>query len=91
MTNYYNLDKNTMEIVEYPKNTNSVMEFTYIENVGVIEETNFINDINQVSNANPGLIPQYLSYVVNNSTQGPFDYPDEKVKVVYSMFEFNNC
>jgi len=68
-----------MEIVELPLDMHSIMEFTYMDNDNSIIELH--NYKNQQINLNAEKIPQYLSYIIDNTTMGPFDYSDDKLKV----------
>jgi len=73
-----------MEIVEIPRDVYSFMEFNYIENSDIKDEKFYKFEpkmMNQYDN-----IPQYTSYRIDNSTYGPFDFPDNLVKVSLSLF-----
>ena len=72
-----------MEIVEIPRDVYSFMEFNYIENSDIKDEKFYKFEptmMNQYDN-----IPQYTSYRIDNSTYGPFDFPDNLVKVSLSL------
>jgi len=69
INNFYNIKDVSLEEVEYldqMENINVNMQFAYMDNKNIPSK---------------GPIPREFSYIVNRTSLGPFDYPNEDIKI----------
>lgn len=84
ISNFYNADEQSLEIVEYmDKEVFSIMEFNYIDDK-LIENNNHNNtykNYNFLNFRNNKEIQKSFTYRIDQNSLGPFDYPDNLVKI----------